>query len=194
MGSLRIVPILLLLASPALAQTYFDIGNAPTAAQLAQDITISPTGEGLPPGHGTAAEGAKLYVEKGCVACHGPAGAGGVTIAPNLIGNAGTGPGDNVWKRVNGGEAPGALPILAPNGVIVWDYINRGMPLGNEGSLKPDEVYALTAYLFALNKITPEDTVIDQNNLAQIKMPIGTEWVRVPDWTPGGPRMPGYPY
>ena len=194
MGSLRIVPILLLLASPALAQTYFDIGNAPTAAQLAQDITISPTGEGLPPGHGTAAEGAKLYVEKGCVACHGPAGAGGVTIAPNLIGNAGTGPGDNVWKRVNGGEAPGALPILAPNGVIVWDYINRGMPLGNEGSLKPDEVYALTAYLFALNKITPEDQVIDQNNLAQIKMPIGTEWVRVPDWTPGGPRMPGYPY
>jgi len=194
MGSLRIVPILLLLASPALAQTYYDIGNAPTAAQLAQDITISPTGEGLPPGHGTAAEGAKLYVEKGCVACHGPAGAGGVTIAPNLIGNAGTGPGDNVWKRVNGGEAPGALPILAPNGVIVWDYINRGMPLGNEGSLKPDEVYALTAYLFALNKITPEDTVIDQNNLAKIEMPIGTEWVRVPDWTPGGQRMPGYPY
>ena len=194
MGLLRIVPILLLLASPALAQTYYDIGNAPTAAQLAQDITISPTGEGLPPGHGTAAEGAKLYVEKGCVACHGPAGAGGVTIAPNLIGNAGTGPGDNVWKRVNGGEAPGALPILAPNGVIVWDYINRGMPLGNEGSLKPDEVYALTAYLFALNKITPEDTVIDQNNLAKIEMPIGTEWVRVPDWTPGGQRMPGYPY
>ena len=194
MGSLRIVPILLLLASPALAQSYYDIGNAPTAAQLAQDITISPTGEGLPPGHGTAAEGAKLYVEKGCVACHGPAGAGGVTIAPNLIGNAGTGPGDNAWKRVNGGEAPGALPILAPNGVIVWDYINRGMPIGNEGSLKPDEVYALTAYLFALNKITPEDTVIDQNNLAKIEMPIGTEWVRVPDWTPGGQRMPGYPY
>jgi S-disulfanyl-L-cysteine oxidoreductase SoxD len=191
MGLLRIVPILLLLASPALAQTY-DIGKAPTAAQLAQDITISPTGEGLPPGHGTAAEGAKLYVEKGCVACHGQDGAGG--IAPNLIGNKGTGPGDNVWKRVNGGEAPGALPILAPNGVIVWDYINRGMPLGNEGSLKPDEVYALTAYLFALNKITPEDKVIDQSNLAQIKMPIGTEWVRVPDWTPGGQRMPGYLY
>ena len=193
MGLLRIVPILLLLASPALAQTY-GIGKAPTAAQLAQDITISPTGEGLPPGHGTAAEGAKLYVEKGCVACHGEDGAGGVTTAPNLIGNKGTGPGDNVWKRVNGGEAPGALPILAPNGVIVWDYINRGMPIGNEGSLKPNEVYALTAYLFALNKITPEDKVIDQSNLAQIKMPIGTEWVRVPDWTPGGQRMPGYPY
>jgi S-disulfanyl-L-cysteine oxidoreductase SoxD len=193
MGSLRIVPILLLLASPALAQTY-GIGKAPTAAQLAQDITISPTGEGLPAGHGTAAEGAKLFVEKGCVGCHGPAGVGGVTVAPNLVGNKGTGPGDPAWKRVRGGEAPGALPILAPDATIVWDYINRGMPLGNEGSLKPDEVYALTAYLFALNKMIPEDKVLDQSNLAQIEMPIGTDWVRVPDWKPGAPRMPGYPY
>jgi S-disulfanyl-L-cysteine oxidoreductase SoxD len=193
MGSLRIVPILLLLASPALAQTY-GIGQIPTAAQLAQDITISPTGVGLPPGHGAAAEGAKLYVDKGCVACHGPAGVGGVTSAPNLIGNKGTGPGDPAWKRVNGGEANGALPILAPDATIVWDYINRGMPLGNEGTLTPNEVYALTAYLFVLNKMIPEDEVLDQNNLAQIKMPIGTEWVRVPDWKPGAPRMPGYPY
>jgi mono/diheme cytochrome c family protein len=193
MGSLRIVSVLLLLASPALAQTY-GIGKAPTAAQLAQDITISPTGEGLPPGHGNATEGAKLYLDKGCVACHGPAGAGGLTVAPNLIGNKGTGPGDPAWKRVSGGEGNGALPILAPNAIIVWDYINRGMPLGSEGTLKPDEVYALTAYLFVLNKMIPDDQVLDQNNLAQIKMPIGTEWVRVPDWKPGAPRMPGYPY
>jgi S-disulfanyl-L-cysteine oxidoreductase SoxD len=193
MGSLRIVPILLLPASPALAQTY-GIGKAPTAAELAQDITISPTGVGLPPGHGTAAEGAKLYVDKGCVFCHGPAGVGGVSVAPNLVGNKGTGPGDPAWKRVTGGEANGALPILAPDATIVWDYINRGMPLGNEGSLKPDEVYALTAYLFVINKMIPDDQVLDQNNLAQIKMPIGTDWVRVPDWKPGGPRMPGYPY
>ena len=170
MGSLKIVPILLLLASPALAQTY-DIGKAPTPAQLAQDITISPTGEGLPPGRGTAAEGAKLYVEKGCIACHGPEGAGGVTIAPNLIGNAGTGPGDNVWKRVNGGEAPGALPILAPNGVIVWDYINRGMPLGDEGSLSANEVYALTAFLLFKNDVIKEDEVMDEQSLPKVKMP-----------------------
>ena len=193
MGSLKFVPILLLLASPALAQTY-GIGQAPTAAQLAQDITISPSGVGLPPGHGIAADGAKLFVEKTCSTCHGEAGVGGVTSAPNLIGNKGTGPGDNVWKRVNGGEADGALPILAPNAIIVWDYINRGMPLGNEGTLTPDEVYALTAYLLALNKIIPQDQVLDQNNLAQVKMPIGTDWVRVPDWKPGAPRMAGYPY
>jgi S-disulfanyl-L-cysteine oxidoreductase SoxD len=193
MGSLRIVPILLLLASPALAQTY-GIGRAPTAAQLAQDITISPTGVGLPPGRGTAAEGAVLFTQKNCVVCHGPAGVGGVTSAPNLIGNKGVSPDADVWKRVNGGEAPGALPVLAPDATIVWDYIHRGMPLGNEGTLTPNEVYALTAYLFAINKIIPEDKVLDQNNLAQVKMPIGTEWVRVPDWKPGAPRLAGYPY
>ena len=35
MGSLRIVPIFLLLASAALAQTY-GVGRAPTAAELAE--------------------------------------------------------------------------------------------------------------------------------------------------------------
>jgi len=68
------------------------------------------------------------------------------------------------------------------------------MPLGNEGTLTPNEVYALTAYLLALNKIIPENQVLDQNNLAKVKMPIGNEWARVPDWKPGAPRLAGYPY
>ena len=101
MGSLRIVPILLLLASPALAQTY-GIGEAPTAAQLAQDITISPTGAGTSSGPRHRRGRRKvLFTQKNCIVCHGPAGAGGVTSAPNLLGNKGTGPGDDAWKRVS---------------------------------------------------------------------------------------------
>ena len=84
--------------------------------------------------------------------------------------------------------------MKAPNAMIVWDFIHRGMPLGNEGTLTPNEVYALTAYLLAINKIIPEDQVLDQNNLAKVKMPIGNEWVRVPDWKPRSPRFAGYPY
>ena len=34
----------------------------------------------------------------------------------------------------------------------------------------------------------------NQNNLAQVKMPIGNEWARVPDWKPKAPRLAGYPY
>src|SRR5580700_12128802 len=101
MGSLRIVPILLLLASPALAQTY-GVGRAPTAAELAQDITISPTGVGLPPGHGTPAEGKVLFTEKNCVVCHGPDAAGGVTSAPAL--QAKLGPEVDAWNRRAGGD------------------------------------------------------------------------------------------
>jgi cytochrome c len=189
---LRIVP-LLLLAGAAIAQPY-SIGRAPTPEELAQDITISPSGAGLPPGHGTAAEGEVLYTQKNCIVCHGPAGIGTATSAPNLIGNKGVSTDANAWARVNGGESSGALPILAPDATIVWDYIHRGMPLGSEGTLTPNEVYALTAYLFALDKIIPQDEVLDQNNLPKIKMPIGTEWARVPDWKPGGQRLPGYPY
>ncbi|HEX4105857.1 MAG TPA: cytochrome c [Rhizomicrobium sp.] len=179
---------MLLVASPALAQTY-GVGRAPTAAELAQDITISPTGAGLPPGHGTAAEGKVLFTQKNCVGCHGPDGAGGVTSAPNLL--AKKGPEVNAWLRGGGGDG---IPVKAPNAVIVWDFIHRGMPLGNEGTLAPNEVYALTAYLLANNKIIPEDQVLDQNNLAKVKMPIGNEWVRVPDWKPRSPRLAGYPY
>jgi cytochrome c len=188
MGSLRIVPILLLLASAALAQTY-GVGRAPTAAELAQDITISPTGVGLPPGHGTAAEGKVLFTQKNCVVCHGPDGVGGVTSAPNL--QAKLGPEVDAWDRRAGGDG---IPVKAPNAIIVWDFIHRGMPLGNEGTLTPNEVYALTAYLLAINKIIPEDQALDQNNLAKVKMPIGNEWVRVPDWKPKTPRLAGYPY
>jgi len=188
MGSLRIVPIFLLLASAALAQTY-GVGRAPTAAELAQDITISPTGVGLPVGHGTAAEGKTLFTEKNCVVCHGPNAAGGVTSAPNLL--AKKGPETNAWLRGGGGDG---IPVKAPNAIIVWDFIHRGMPLGNEGTLTPNEVYALTAYLLAINKIIPDDQTLDQNNLAKVKMPIGDEWVRVPDWKPKTPRLAGYPY
>ena len=88
--------------------------------------------------------------------------------------------------------------MKAPYATIAFDFIRRGMPLGNEGTLTPDEVYSLTAYLFAINKIIPEDQVLDQDNLAKVKMPIGDEWAKVPganrDWKPGEPRLAGYPY
>ena len=188
MRPLRIAPVFLLLTSAALAQTY-GVGRAPTAAELAQDITISPTGAGLPPGHGTAAEGKVLFTQKNCIACHGPGGAGGVTSAPNLL--AKKGPEVNAWLRGGGGDG---IPVKAPNAVIVWDFIHRGMPLGKEGSLTPDEVYALTAYLLYMNQVIPEDQVLDKESLPKVKMPIGDDYARLPEWKHGTRRLQGYPY
>jgi mono/diheme cytochrome c family protein len=187
MGSLRLVAIALLLGSPAFAQSppKFGVGRTPTAEEIrALDISIGPTGEELPPGRGTAKEGAKLFEQKGCIGCHGAAGIGG--LAPALQSKKGQDV--PIWERER------ILPLRAPFATIVWDFIHRGMPLGNEGSLTADEAYALTAYLLFLNKVIPEDEVLDKQSLPKVKMPIGDDYARLPEWKPGSPRLEGYPY
>ena len=186
MGSLRLVTIALLLGSSAtFAQTY-GVGRAPTADEIrAMDISIGPTGEELPLGRGTAREGALLFNQKGCVGCHGRAGIGG-GLAPAL--QSKQGPEVPIWERER------ILPLRAPFATTVWDYINRAMPLGNEGTLTADEVYALTAYLLFVNKVIKEDEVLDKQSLPKVKMPIGDDYAKLPDWKPGTPRLEGYPY
>ena len=75
----------------------------------------------------------------------------------------------------------------SPYATVIWDYINRGMPFGKEGSLKPDEVYAITAFLLAKNGIIPDDQVVDAKSLPQIKMPNHDGYV-LPDYKPRSPR------
>ena len=180
--------IALLLASPALAQSY-GVGRAPTPDEIrALDISVGPTGEELPAGHGTAKEGAILFQAKGCAGCHGKAGTG--SIAPELQSNKGQDA--PVWERGRGKSGWMILPLTAPYATIVWDYINRGMPLGREGTLKADEVYALTAYLLFVNNVIPEDQVLDKESLPKVKMPIGDDYGRLPDWKHGTPRLQGY--
>jgi cytochrome c len=198
-SSLKLVPFLLLLASPVLAQTY-DVGHAATPAELAMDITISPTGANLPVGSGTAKVGAVLFVDKGCSGCHGDMGKGGVTSAPALLSAKANMP----WSATNSPWDSGInIPVKMPLATIGFDFIQRGMPLGNEGSLTPNDVYSLTAYLMANNNLIPADMVLNQDNLAKIVMPMQREpsnaggplqWAQVPDYVPNGPRMKGYPY
>jgi len=193
MGSLRLVTIVLLLGSPVLlgspafaqSSPKYGVGRTPTADEVrALDISIAPQGDELPPGRGTAKEGAELFKEKGCFVCHGEAGIG--DLAPAL--QSKTGQDVPIWKRER------ILPLRAPFATIVWDFIHRGMPLGNEGSLAPDEVYALTAYLLFLNKVIPEDQVLDKQSLPKVKMPIGDDYARLPEWKRGMKRLEGYPY
>ena len=176
-----------LLGASVLAQSSakYGVGTTPTAEEIrAWDISIGPDGAELPPGRGTAKEGAQLFTSKGCVACHGANGTGG--RAPEL--KSKDGPSVETWKRGR------ILPVRAPFATIVWDYINRGMPLGREGTLTPDEVYGLTAYLLFINGVIPEDQVLDQQNLAAVKMPLGDNYAPLPDWKPRTPRLKGYPY
>ena len=147
MGLLRALPFVLLMGVSTLAQGTYGIGRTPSAEEIrARDISIGPDGAELPPGRGTAKEGAQLYNQKGCAACHGKTGREGT--APPLVGKAD--PKTETWARGR------ILPIRAPFATTVWDFINRGMPLGKEGSLTPDEVYSLTAFLLYKNAVISE--------------------------------------
>ena len=161
----------------------YGVGKAPTAQTLAWDIAISPDGKELPQGSGSAKEGAELYAQK-CAACHGKGGYEG--RAPQLIkADAAT-----MAKLppclspcIRGGNV---MALHSPYATVIWDYINRGMPFGKEGSLKADEVYAITAFLLYKNEVIPEDQVLNAQNLPQIKMPNRDGYV-LPDYK-RGPR------
>ncbi len=187
MRFLSVLPLVMLLGGSALAQSpTYGVGRTPTAEEIrAWDISISPTGEELPPGRGTVEEGALVYRRKGCAGCHGRTGTGG--RADRLV-KRDAGPDADPWNLGR------ILPIRAPYATVVWDYINRGMPLNREGTLTADEVYALTAYLLYLNDVIPEDKVLDAQSLPQVEMPNRNAFAPLPDWKPGRPRLLGYPY
>jgi len=87
----KVVPLLVVgMCQVGSAQTpTYGIGRTPTADEIRRwDISISPNGTELPPGHGTAKEGAPLYVQKGCGGCHGRN--GNMAQAPTLIKSDGT--------------------------------------------------------------------------------------------------------
>jgi S-disulfanyl-L-cysteine oxidoreductase SoxD len=165
----------------------FGLGKVPTAEEIKTwDIAISPDGKELPPGRGSAKEGAPLYAQK-CAACHGATGSGG--RAPQLIKTDPAAP-------ATGKEPPCLSPCIrganvmgihSPYATTIWDYINRGMPFGKEGSLKPDEVYAITAFLLYKNGVIPEDQVLDAKTLPEVKMPNRDGYV-LPEWKHGAAR------
>src|SRR5262245_33658727 len=138
MALLRVLPLLLFIAVSALAQSGgYSLGRTPTPEEIHKlDISIGPTGEELPPGRGTAKEGAQIYRAK-CALCHGATGIEGkAPILKSKAFPAGSAGSDvDIWKRER------ILPLRAPFATTVWDYINRAMPLNREGTLTADEVY-----------------------------------------------------
>ena len=190
----RLVPVIIVgLCQVGAAQSpTYGVGRAPTAEEVrAWDISVSPTGKELPPGQGTAKEGAPLYVQKGCAGCHGRTGS--MAQAPTLIKSDGT------TKSTFSCLSPcvndsNVMALHSPYATVMWDYINRGMPLGREGTLKPDEVYALTAFLLFKNGVIKEDDVMDAQSLPKVEMP-NRNGAALPlePWKHATPRLQGYP-
>jgi cytochrome c len=155
---------------PATPKSY-GIGRAATPAEIAKlDIDVMPDGRGLPPGRGTAGEGAAIYAQK-CASCHGKNGEG--ATFDRLVA---TDSGKNFDFAINA-KLPRAVGNYWPYATTLYDYTYRAMPFMQPGSLTPDETYALVAYILALNKIVPEDAVMDQASLAKVKMPARDRFV-----------------
>jgi S-disulfanyl-L-cysteine oxidoreductase SoxD len=165
--------------APARVPATFGIGRPATPAEItALDIDIGPEGAGLPPGRGTAADGAPIYAAR-CAGCHGKTGKEG----PNdvLVGRL---PGD-AFPFARDPRAPKTIGSYWPYATTVFDYIRRAMPPDAPGSLKDEEVYGLVAYLLAMNELIPQDAVVDAASLPKVQMPARGHFV--PD-TRGQPK------
>ncbi|XHS79371.1 c-type cytochrome [Burkholderiaceae bacterium UC74_6] len=156
--------------SASAADKFPGIGRTTTPAELkAWDIDVRPDFKGLPPGRGTVAQGETLWEAK-CAGCHGSFGESNEVFMP-LIG--GTTPDDiktGHAKRLLDPSFPGRTTLMKVSHLsTLWDYIHRAMPWTAPKSLKPDEVYAVTAYLLSLADVLPPDGELSDKNIAQVQ-------------------------
>jgi S-disulfanyl-L-cysteine oxidoreductase SoxD len=136
------------------------LGVPVTSEELAgRDISIAPSGAGLPSGRGTAREGALVYEQK-CAACHGAKGVG--KPADALAGGRGTLASKTPVRTVGS---------YWPYATTLFDYVRRAMPITNPLSLTNDEVYAVSAYVLFLNGIIDEGSEMNAHSLPLVKMP-----------------------
>ena len=115
-----------------------------------------------------------IYAEK-CQGCHGEQGKGPNYALAGGIGSIGKGDHHKPLKTVNS---------FWPYATSVFAYVRRSMPYWESKSLTPDELYAVTAYILALNNLVGENDVMDAGTLPKVQMPNKDGFFR---WTPGTP-------
>ena len=135
-----------------------NLGKPITEADIAAwDIAVMPDGTGLPPGSGTRRAGRPIYAQK-CALCHGEGGKGGA-------GRAGR------WSAAPADRAASIRPRPSPTSdayaTTLFDFTRRAMPFRQPRTLTDDEVYALTAYILALNKLIGENDVMNAKTAAE---------------------------
>jgi cytochrome c len=168
MSTRKLFPALVLLTLPlALAfGTATVVAESPHVGQpitesdiAAWNIEALPDGQGLPPGSGTAKQGAAIYSQK-CALCHGE---NGVNPRPGYSPLVGP----TKFDRI---DTMKTVPYYK-YATTLFDVMRRSMPYPIPKTLTNDELYALSAYILSLNKIIPEDAVMDAKSLPQVKMP-----------------------
>lgn len=143
-------------------QLGIDIGTPVGPNELSKFFAIPPDGTGLPPGSGTSAKGKQVFAQR-CAQCHGEHLEGIKDIGgPKLIGGRGTLTSDKPVKTVES---------YWPYSTTLFDYIWRAMPFDQPGSLTPEEVYSLSAYILSAGHVIDEKKILDAQSLPKVVMP-----------------------
>ena len=141
----------------------YGLGADPDPALIAVlDIDVMPDGRGLPRGSGTVFGGAFVYRDR-CAECHGA----------NLRGVDGVRGGALIGGR---GSLGGASPVKTiesywPFATTLMDYLRRAMPPENPGTLGPNELYGVVAFILYRGGIIGGDAVMHPGTLPAVKMP-----------------------
>jgi S-disulfanyl-L-cysteine oxidoreductase SoxD len=144
----------------ALAGEDFGIGRPANPDEIAGwDIDVAPDGTGLPPGQGGVREGELIFAQK-CASCHGDHGEG--KPMDRLAGGSGT---------IRSAAPVKTVGSFWPYATTLFDFVRRAMPFDAPQSLSPSEVYAVSAYVLFLNRLVPEDAILDAKSLPGVTMP-----------------------
>lgn len=148
-------------------------GRTPTANEIkAWDTDVMSDNSGLPKGSGSVEDGDELYHEQ-CASCHGDFGVGGKGYPP-LEGGVGT---LKNQLGLEGTEGPRrTIGSYWPYASTLYWYIKTAMPFPKPKSLTDDEVFAITAYLLAVNGIKvdgqemEDEFILSDKNFGKIQM------------------------
>ncbi len=171
------------------------LGREATPAEIqAWNIDVRPDFQGLPQGHGSVAEGEKLWTAK-CASCHGDF-ADSNAVFPPLVGAFQATPAEMKSGIVPGLGAGGATSIEKLSTLsTLFDYIHRAMPWTAPLSLSWNDTYALVAYLMNLANVVPSNFVLTRDNVQSVqdKLPNRNDMVRLTGLWPGNEfgKQPG---
>ena len=185
----------LVFGTAAAANPGVTLGRAATPAEIhAWNIDVRPDFQGLPDGHGSVAEGEKLWEAK-CASCHGDF-ADSNSVFPPLVG---------AFQATAKEMKEGVVPALGKGGgtsieklsslSTLFDYIHRAMPWTAPLSLSWNDTYALVAYLMNLANVVPSNYVLTRDNVqaVQDKLPNRNGMIRLTGMWPGNEfgKQPG---
>jgi cytochrome c len=162
----------LLVAGVAHAQStaYPGVGRPATPKEVAAwDIDVRPDFKGLPTGAGSVEKGQDIWEAK-CAQCHGVFGESNEVFSPLVGGTTKDDIKTGHVANLTRSDFPGRTTLMKVATVsTLWDYINRAMPWTAPKSLKPDEVYAVTAYLLSLADVVPDNFVLSDKNITYVQ-------------------------